>query len=200
MGKTVTTEYAYYHPGKTRNPHDRERTPGGSSSGSAAAVAAAMVPGAIGSQTNGSVIRPAAFCGVVGFKPTHGLIARTGALMLSRTLDHVGMFARSVEDVALIAQALVGFDEEDPGHASAGSPAIRVHCNERAAAAAALRVRALARLEICRAGDRGGVRRAGRGVGRAGERGRARLPLRQCDRSAPDHHGSRDGAQSPSRL
>jgi Asp-tRNA(Asn)/Glu-tRNA(Gln) amidotransferase A subunit family amidase len=114
MGKTVTTEYAYYHPGKTRNPHDPERTPGGSSSGSAAAVAAAMVPGAIGSQTNGSVIRPAAFCGVVGFKPTHGLIARTGALMLSRSLDHVGMFARSVEDVALIAEALVGFDEEDP--------------------------------------------------------------------------------------
>ena len=114
MGKTVTTEYAYYHPGKTRNPHDARRTPGGSSSGSAAAVAAAMVPGAIGSQTNGSVIRPAAFCGVVGFKPTHGLISRAGALMLSRTLDHVGMFARSVEDVALIAETLVGFDEEDP--------------------------------------------------------------------------------------
>jgi Asp-tRNA(Asn)/Glu-tRNA(Gln) amidotransferase A subunit family amidase len=73
-----------------------------------------MVPGAIGSQTNGSVIRPAAFCGVVGFKPTHGLIARTGALMLSRSLDHVGMFARSVDDVALMAEALVGFDEEDP--------------------------------------------------------------------------------------
>ena len=114
MGKTVTTEYAYYHPGKTRNPHDARRTPGGSSSGSAAAVAAAMVPGAIGSQTNGSVIRPAAFCGVVGFKPTHGLISRAGALMLSRTLDHVGMFARSVEDVALLAETLVGFDEEDP--------------------------------------------------------------------------------------
>jgi Asp-tRNA(Asn)/Glu-tRNA(Gln) amidotransferase A subunit family amidase len=114
MGKTVTTEYAYFHPGKTRNPHDRERTPGGSSSGSAAAVAAAMVPGAIGSQTNGSVIRPAAFCGVVGFKPTHGLIPRTGALMLSRTLDHVGLFARSVEDVALLAETLTGFDEEDP--------------------------------------------------------------------------------------
>jgi Asp-tRNA(Asn)/Glu-tRNA(Gln) amidotransferase A subunit family amidase len=114
MGKTVTTEYAYYHPGKTRNPHDRERTPGGSSSGSAAAVASAMVPGAIGSQTNGSVIRPAAFCGVVGFKPTHGLISRSGALMLSRTLDHVGVFARSVEDVALLAEVLAGFDEEDP--------------------------------------------------------------------------------------
>jgi Asp-tRNA(Asn)/Glu-tRNA(Gln) amidotransferase A subunit family amidase len=114
MGKTVTTEYAYYNPGKTRNPHDGERTPGGSSSGSAAAVAAHMVPGAIGSQTNGSVIRPAAFCGVVGFKPTHGLIPRCGALLLSRTLDHVGVFARTVEDVALLAQTLAGFDEEDP--------------------------------------------------------------------------------------
>lgn len=114
MGKTVTTEYAYYHPGKTRNPHDRERTPGGSSSGSGAAVAASMVPGAIGSQTNGSVIRPAAFCGVVGFKPTHGLIPRSGALLLSRTLDHVGVFARTVEDAALLAETLAGFDEGDP--------------------------------------------------------------------------------------
>jgi Asp-tRNA(Asn)/Glu-tRNA(Gln) amidotransferase A subunit family amidase len=114
LGKTVTTEYAYFHPGKTRNPHDPQRTPGGSSSGSAAAVAAAMVPGAIGSQTNGSVIRPAAFCGVVGFKPTHGLIPRSGALLLSRTLDHVGVFARTVEDAALLAETLVGFDEEDP--------------------------------------------------------------------------------------
>ncbi len=114
MGKTVTTEYAYYHPGRTTNPHDPERTPGGSSSGSAAAVAAHMVPGAVGSQTNGSVIRPAAFCGVVGFKPTHGLIPRSGALLLSRTLDHVGVFARTVEDVALLAESLVGFDEEDP--------------------------------------------------------------------------------------
>ncbi len=114
MGKTVTTEYAYYQPGKTRNPHDPSRTPGGSSSGSAAAVAAHMVPGAIGSQTNGSVIRPAAFCGVVGFKPTHGLISRNGALELSRTLDQVGVFARSVEDAALLAEVMVGFDEEDP--------------------------------------------------------------------------------------
>jgi Asp-tRNA(Asn)/Glu-tRNA(Gln) amidotransferase A subunit family amidase len=114
LGKTVTTEYAYFNPGKTRNPHDPERTPGGSSSGSAAAVAAAMVPGAIGSQTNGSVIRPAAFCGVVGFKPTHGLIPRTGALLLSRTLDHVGVFARTVQDAALLAEVMVGFDEEDP--------------------------------------------------------------------------------------
>jgi Asp-tRNA(Asn)/Glu-tRNA(Gln) amidotransferase A subunit family amidase len=114
MGKTVTTEYAYFQPGKTTNPHDASRTPGGSSSGSAAAVAAFMVPGAVGSQTNGSVIRPAAFCGVVGFKPTHGVIPRTGALLLSRTLDHVGVFARTVEDAALLAETLAGFDEEDP--------------------------------------------------------------------------------------
>jgi Asp-tRNA(Asn)/Glu-tRNA(Gln) amidotransferase A subunit family amidase len=114
MGKTVTTEYAYYQPGKTRNPHDAARTPGGSSSGSAAAVASFMVPGAVGSQTNGSVIRPAAFCGVVGFKPTHGLIPRSGVLALSRHLDHVGVFARSVEDAALLAESLVGFDEADP--------------------------------------------------------------------------------------
>lgn len=114
LGKTVTTEYAYYHPGKTRNPHDPARTPGGSSSGSAAAVAAGMVPGAIGSQTNGSVIRPASFCGVVGYKPTHGLIPRTGAMLLSRALDHVGVFARSVVDAALLADVLVGYDAEDP--------------------------------------------------------------------------------------
>jgi Asp-tRNA(Asn)/Glu-tRNA(Gln) amidotransferase A subunit family amidase len=113
MGKTVTTEYAYRQPGKTTNPHDASRTPGGSSSGSAAAVAALMVPGAIGSQTGGSTIRPAAFCGVVGFKPTHGLIPRTGALLLSRSLDHVGVFARTVEDVALLGETLAGFDEED---------------------------------------------------------------------------------------
>jgi Asp-tRNA(Asn)/Glu-tRNA(Gln) amidotransferase A subunit family amidase len=114
MGKTVTTECAYFHPGKTRNPHDAERTPGGSSSGSAAAVAAGMVPLALGSQTNGSVIRPAAFCGVYGFKPTHGLIPRSGILKLSRTLDHVGVFARTLEDVALLAEQLIGHDEEDP--------------------------------------------------------------------------------------
>jgi Asp-tRNA(Asn)/Glu-tRNA(Gln) amidotransferase A subunit family amidase len=114
MGKTVTTEYASRHPGPTTNPHDAGRTPGGSSSGSAAAVAAHMVAGAVGSQTNGSVIRPAAFCGVLGFKPTHGLIPRSGGLLLSRTLDHVGVFARTVADVALVAETLAGFDEEDP--------------------------------------------------------------------------------------
>jgi Asp-tRNA(Asn)/Glu-tRNA(Gln) amidotransferase A subunit family amidase len=114
MGKTVTTEYAYRTAGKTRNPHNAAHSPGGSSSGSAAGVAAYMIPGAIGSQTSGSVIRPAAFCGVVGYKPTHGLIPRTGALLLSRTLDHVGVFTRSVEDAALLAETMIGFDEEDP--------------------------------------------------------------------------------------
>lgn len=114
MGKTVTTELATYHPGKTRNPHNREHTPGGSSSGSAAAVAAGMVPLALGSQTNGSVIRPAAYCGIYGFKPTHGLISRHGVLKLSRTLDQLGVFARTIEDVALACEQLVGYDERDP--------------------------------------------------------------------------------------
>jgi len=114
MGKTVTTELATYAPGKTRNPHNSEHTPGGSSSGSAAAVAAGMVPLAIGSQTNGSVIRPAAYCGVYGFKPTHGLIPRGGVLKLSRTLDQVGVFARTLDDIALIAEQLVGHDPLDP--------------------------------------------------------------------------------------
>jgi Asp-tRNA(Asn)/Glu-tRNA(Gln) amidotransferase A subunit family amidase len=114
LGKTVTTECAYFAPGKTRNPCNPEHTPGGSSSGSAAAVSASMVPLAVGSQTNGSVIRPAAFCGVYGFKPTHGLIPRTGILKLSRALDHVGIFARSLDDVALLAEQLTGYDPGDP--------------------------------------------------------------------------------------
>jgi Asp-tRNA(Asn)/Glu-tRNA(Gln) amidotransferase A subunit family amidase len=114
LGKTVTTEFAAYAPGKTRNPHDPAHTPGGSSSGSAAAVAAGMAPIAVGSQTNGSVIRPAAFCGVYGFKPTHGWIPRHGILPLCRSLDHVGVFARALEDVALLAEQVVGHDERDP--------------------------------------------------------------------------------------
>jgi Asp-tRNA(Asn)/Glu-tRNA(Gln) amidotransferase A subunit family amidase len=113
MGKTVTTEFAYFSPGKTRNPHNPEHTPGGSSSGSAAAVAANMVPLAIGSQTNGSTIRPAAYCGVIGFKPTHGLISRHRVSALSRTLDHVGLFARSIDDIVLLAEQLVAYDEND---------------------------------------------------------------------------------------
>jgi Asp-tRNA(Asn)/Glu-tRNA(Gln) amidotransferase A subunit family amidase len=114
MGKTVTTELAVYAPGKTRNPHDPERTPGGSSSGSAAAVAACMVPFAVGTQTNGSIIRPASYCGVVGYKPTHGLISRHGVLQQSQPLDQVGVFARTIEDAALIAEQLMAFDDRDP--------------------------------------------------------------------------------------
>lgn len=113
IGKTVTTEMAVYHPGKTRNPHDPERTPGGSSSGSAAAVAAKMVPLALGTQTNGSVIRPASFCGVYGFKPTFGQISRMGALTQSPPLDTPGIFARSIEDLALASDMLSAFDPDD---------------------------------------------------------------------------------------
>jgi len=113
MGKTVSTELAVYGPGKTRNPLNPERTPGGSSSGSAAAVAAGMVPLAIGTQTNGSVIRPASFCGVIGFKPTHGRISRAGALELSRILDHVGVFARSLKDAELLSDCLMIYDAAD---------------------------------------------------------------------------------------
>jgi Asp-tRNA(Asn)/Glu-tRNA(Gln) amidotransferase A subunit family amidase len=113
MGKTVTTEFAVRQPGKTRNPHNPAHTPGGSSSGSAAAVAAGMVPLALGSQTGGSTIRPAAFCGVYGLKPTRGLVPRTGMFQLSETLDHVGLFARSIEDVALLLESVTGHDEQD---------------------------------------------------------------------------------------
>ena len=125
MGKTVTTECAYFNPGKTRNPHNPEHTPGGSSSGSAAAVAAQMVPLALGSQTAGSVIRPAAFCGDYAFKPTHGLIPRTGVLTLSRTLDHIGLFARSLDDLALLGEELVGYDEGDPDTRPRARPPLR---------------------------------------------------------------------------
>jgi Asp-tRNA(Asn)/Glu-tRNA(Gln) amidotransferase A subunit family amidase len=114
MGKTVTTEFATRTAGKTRNPHNPGHTPGGSSSGSAAAVAAGMVPLALGSQTTGSTIRPASYCGVYGLKPTFGLIPRHGMFQLSRSLDHVGLFARSIDDVALLLEALAGFDERDP--------------------------------------------------------------------------------------
>ena len=114
MGKTVTTELAVYSPGKTRNPHNPEHTPGGSSSGSAAAVASYMVPLAVGTQTNGSVIRPASYCGVYGFKPSHGQISRHGILTQSPPLDQVGVFARSVEDAALISQQIMACDPNDP--------------------------------------------------------------------------------------
>ncbi len=122
MGKTVTTELAVYAPGKTRNPHDPEHTPGGSSSGSAAAVAAGMVPLALGSQTNGSVIRPASYCGAYGFKPSRGRISRHNVLAQSPPLDAVGVFARSVEDLALIGDSLMAYDDRDPAMRPASRP------------------------------------------------------------------------------
>jgi len=121
MGKTVTTELAYFDPGKTTNPHDKTRTPGGSSSGSAAAVAAHMAPLSIGTQTKGSVIRPASYCGVVGYKPSFGLISRNGILKQSSKLDQVGIFGKNVEDVALLAKSLIKKDlyDKDTVHYSA---------------------------------------------------------------------------------
>ncbi len=101
LGKTVTTELAFYGPGKTRNPHNPAHTPGGSSSGSAAAVADFQVPLALGTQTAGSILRPASYCGVLGFKPTFGVVSRAGVLEQSSPLDTIGGYARSIEDIAL---------------------------------------------------------------------------------------------------
>ncbi len=107
-GKTVSTEFAYFHPGATCNPRNLGHTPGGSSSGSAAAVADGMLPLALGTQTAASIIRPAAYCGIVGYKPTHGRVSRGGVKSLSETLDTVGALARSVRDVALLGSVLTG--------------------------------------------------------------------------------------------
>lgn len=106
LGKTVTAEFAVHTPGPTRNPHNPDHTPGTSSSGSAAAVAARMVPVALGTQTAGSVVRPASYCGVYGYKPSFGLVPRTGSLKTTDSLDTVGWFGRTVEDVALLFDVL----------------------------------------------------------------------------------------------
>jgi len=108
MGKTVSTEFAYWRPGKTRNPLNLTRTPGGSSAGSAAAVADNMVPFALGSQTAASTIRPASYCGIVGFKPTQGLISTAGVKALASSLDTIGIFAQTVDDIATVAAVLTG--------------------------------------------------------------------------------------------
>ena len=115
VGKTATTELAYLHPAETTNPHDPARTPGGSSSGSAAAVAARHVPLAVGTQTGGSVIRPASFCGTYGFKPTRGVISRSGVFRTSLSLDQVGVFGNTLEDVGLLTDVLGCYDQADPG-------------------------------------------------------------------------------------
>ena len=117
FGKTVSTEFAWRHPGPTTNPWNVKHTPGGSSSGSAAAVAAGIVPLALGTQTLGSIIRPAAFNGVIGFKPSFGSIPRTGVHPLSPSLDHVGFLARRVDDAAIALSMLAGSSDSDPhGH------------------------------------------------------------------------------------
>jgi Asp-tRNA(Asn)/Glu-tRNA(Gln) amidotransferase A subunit family amidase len=114
LGKTVTTEFAYFQPGKTANPHDPRHTPGGSSSGSAAAVADRMAPAALGTQTAGSVIRPASFCGVIGYKPSFGDFSLAGIKPFSPSLDTLGVFARHVEDLPLLRTALLGIAETVP--------------------------------------------------------------------------------------
>ena len=114
MGKTVTTEFAHVHAGPTVNPHNFAHTPGGSSSGSAAAVADGMVAMALGSQTGGSTIRPAAFCGVVGFKPTYGRIGLEGVMPLSSTMDTMGLMARSVDDIRLLSSVLLKSEQANP--------------------------------------------------------------------------------------
>jgi len=124
LGKTVTTEFATRTPGPTTNPHDALRTPGGSSSGSAAGVAAGFFPLAFGTQTAGSVIRPAAFCGVVGYKPSFGLINRHGMKLMSESLDTVGVMARSVADCARFCGAVSGRDLGDPDRHTGTAPRI----------------------------------------------------------------------------
>ncbi len=124
LGKTVSTELAVFAPGKTRNPHNPEHTPGGSSSGSAAAVSVAMVALSVGTQTNGSVIRPASYCGVYGFKPSFARISRHGVLKQSPPLDTVGVFARNLDDLALIADVLMRFDAQDSAMTPKAPPCI----------------------------------------------------------------------------
>ncbi len=124
LGKTGTTDLAVFSPGKTTNPHNSAHTPGGSSSGSAAAVSSAMVSLAVGTQTNGSVIRPASYCGIYGFKPTFARISRHGVLQQSRPLDTIGVFARSLPDLALIADVLMRYDAQDESMTPLAPPCI----------------------------------------------------------------------------
>ena len=122
LGKTVTTEFAFKHPSVTKNPRNLAHSPGGSSSGSAAAVADRMLPLAVGSQTGGSVIRPASYCGVVGYMPSHGLISRTGTLATAPSLDKLGVFANSVSDAAKLVEVLAGHDPADSATRPAPPP------------------------------------------------------------------------------
>ena len=132
LGKTSTTELATYAPGvtKTRNPHNPEHTPGGSSSGSAAAVAAGHVPAALGTQTNGSVIRPASFCGVWGYKPSFGAISRTGVLRQAPALDQVGVLAATLQDAGLVAQHMMVHDSRDSAMRPRAAPDLQAAAGE----------------------------------------------------------------------
>ena len=125
LGKTATTEFAFADPAPTCNPWNLDHTPGGSSSGSAAAVAARMCPAALGSQTGGSILRPAAYCGIVGLKPTYGRISRFGVFPFAWTLDHPGPLTRTVEDAAMLLTVLSGHDPKDPSSSRAESPDFR---------------------------------------------------------------------------
>ena len=133
LGKAVTTEFATSDPSPTRNPWNLEHTPGGSSSGSSAAVAARMVPAALGSQTGGSTCRPAAYNGIVGLKPSYGRISRYGVVPVSWSLDHVGILTRTVADAALMLQALSGEDVNDPGSLRLPVPDFTAQMNESSA-------------------------------------------------------------------
>ncbi|MBI3517346.1 MAG: amidase [Proteobacteria bacterium] len=159
LGKTVTTEFAFVRPGPTRHPHDPSRTPGGSSSGSAAAVADFMVPAALGTQTGGSTIRPAAFCGLIGYKPAFGLFPTRGLKHLAPSLDTIGVMARDLDDVALLSRVLADTPDAPPAQAADPPPlalfatpyaaqaepaaADRLADTARGAAAAGARVRTL---------------------------------------------------------
>ena len=154
MGKMVTTEFATRKPGPTANPRGLSRTPGGSSSGSAAGVAAGFFPVAFGTQTAGSILRPAAFCGVVGYKPSWGMIARLGMKVMSESLDTIGVIARSVADCALVAGAVAGRDLGDPDRKPGRAPRIGI-CRSPswgAAAAETVALRARAAEVLGRAG------------------------------------------------
>lgn len=130
MGKTVTTEFAGGHPSKSVNPWNPEYTPAGSSSGSGVAVAARFIPAALGTQTVGSVLRPAAYNGVIGFKPSFGRIGRTGVIPMSWSCDHVGILVRSVDDAALVLNTLAGYDPSDDGSINKVPPNFSAEINQ----------------------------------------------------------------------
>lgn len=127
LGKTVTTQFACYDPPVTRNPWDLDRTPGGSSSGSAAAVADGMCFAAIGSQTGGSITRPASFCGIAGCKPSFGRVSRRGVVPIAEHLDHVGPLCRTVSDLAIVLDAIAGYDPLDPYSIQSSAPIVGLH-------------------------------------------------------------------------